>query len=89
MEKKVEEYLVKKTKEKGGVCLKWQSLYTRQSLDRLLFFPGGKLVIVEAKQKSGRFRPGQPAMIRLLRGLGFHVEVVWSKKDIDLMFENL
>ncbi len=89
MEKKVEEYLVKKTKEKGGVCLKWQSLYTRQSLDRLLFFPGGRLIVVETKQKSGRMRPGQKVMVGILEGLGFRVEVLWNREDVDNLFENL
>ena len=89
MEKKVEEYLIKKTKEAGGVCLKWQSMYSRMSLDRLLFLPGGRLIVVETKQKSGRMRPGQKVMVALLRGLGFDVRVLWTKEDVDNLFENL
>lgn len=89
MEKKVEQYLIKKTEEVGGVCLKWESRNTRKSLDRLLFLPGGRLIVVETKTTGGKFRPAQPYMIRLLTGLGFRVEVVWKEEDIDLMFENL
>lgn len=90
MEKKVEEYLIKKTKEAGGVCLKWQSMYSRMSLDRLLFLPGGRLIVVETKrEKGGRIRPNQTVMRKLLTGLGFQVEFLKNREEIDLLFENL
>lgn len=90
MEKKVEEYLIKKTKEAGGVCLKWQSMYSRMSLDRLLFLPGGRLIVVETKrEKGGRIRPSQTVMRKLLTGLGFQVEFLKNREEIDLLFENL
>lgn len=86
MEKKIEEYLIKKTKEAGGECFKWESRNSRRSLDRLLFLPGGQLIIVEIKRPGGKFRPAQPYMIKLLRGLGFRVEVIDSKEQIDQLF---
>lgn len=90
MEKKVEEYLIKKTKEAGGVCLKWQSMYSRMSLDRLLFLPGGRFAVVELKNgNKGRKQPAQPYMIRLLTGLGFKVYVVKTKEEIDNMINEV
>ncbi len=89
MVKKIEEYLIKKTKEAGGVCLKWQNMYSRMTLDRLLFLPGGRIIVAETKQKGGRMRPGQKVMVGILEGLGFRVEVLWNREDVDNLFENL
>lgn len=90
MEKDLEKYLSKKAEDAGGVCLKWQSMYSRKSLDRLLFLPEGRFAVVELKNgNKGRKQPAQAYMIRLLTGLGTKVYVVKTKEEIDEMLNEL
>lgn len=87
MEKGLEAYLMKRAKEEGGWCAKWQNLSIRGIPDRLLFLPGGRFAIIETKYGSNGLSPAQRKITALLRRLGFPVYVPRTKKEIDDIIE--
>jgi len=87
MEKNVEKYLMKRSREIGGECMKWTG--TLGVPDRIMLLPGGRVIFVEVKQASGRLSKMQLFIHSKLKGLGMDVRVVWSKEDVDEMMEPL
>lgn len=82
-EKQIEQTLVRKVKEVGGIAPKFVSPGLGGMPDRLLLFPGGRMAFVEVKA------PGKAATVtgyqrhRLLTKLGFKVYVLDSLAGID------
>jgi len=90
IEKDVESYLVKKVKEYGGMCLKYPTVHTEGIPDRLVLMPGGQQVFVELKRpKGGRLSEVQKYQIDKLRELGFRVNVLKNKAEIDEMLRSM
>ena len=89
-ERDVERLLIRVVKRMGGVCLKWVSPGLDGVPDRILLLPGGQILFVEVKAPGERPRPLQLARMRMLRELGFRVEVVDGpekiKKVLDRFF---
>ena len=83
IEAKVEQYLVKRCKEKGWLCLKFTSPGTRAVPDRLILIPGGYQLFVELKRPGGKPRVDQVAMIEKLQQLGQIVHVIDTKQKVD------
>ena len=81
-EKKLEQRLVKKVKEKGGLCLKWVSPGTTGVPDRLVIYQG-KIYPVELKDPKGLLSPRQVFMIAKLQSLGVETKVLNSEEQID------
>lgn len=79
-EKEVEKTIVQETRKMGGLALKLTSPSSSGLPDRLLLFPKGKVLFVELKAPGKKTRKLQDVVIASLRGLGFRVEVVDSKK---------
>ena len=78
----VEDYLVKKVQDNGGVAPKL--LFLTGWPDRLVLLPGGVAVFVELKRPTGgKDEPLQPRVQRMLRKLGFRVEKLHTKQQID------
>lgn len=82
-EKSIEQYLVKKVKEAGGLCYKFVSPGNSGVPDRICVFPNGYVLFVEVKAIGGRISALQRAQISKLKLLGACVIVVWSKEDVD------
>ena len=72
-EKTIEEKLVKKAKERGGVALKFVSPGFDGMPDRIVILPDGHVGFVEVKAPGKKARPLQLARHSLLMRLGFKV----------------
>ena len=81
-EKKLEQRLVKKVKEKGGLCLKWVSPGTTGVPDRLVIYQR-RIHPVELKDPKGKLSPRQVLMIAKLQSLGVETRVLSNEEQID------
>lgn len=82
-EKAIEQYLVKKVREAGGRAYKFVSPGNRGVPDRVVIFPGGRVVFAEIKCKTGKLSAQQKNQIEKLRGLNQTVQVIYSKEDVN------
>lgn len=89
MEKYIEQYLISRTRELGGIALKLAPFWFKGIPDRLLLIPHGIAIFVEVKQKSGRLSDRQKRVIGWLNEHGFSVEVVWDREDVNKLFEKV
>lgn len=87
MEKHIESYLMKCSREIGGECWKWTG--TLGVPDRIILLPGGRVIFVEVKQRSGRLSKMQIHIHEKMRKLGMDVRVVWSKEDVDELIREI
>ena len=79
LEKDIEQKLVKKVRQYGGLCLKWVCPGWAGVPDRIVLLPGGRIVFVELKRpKGGCFSKQQQWWAEKLNGLGFNY---WTVKD--------
>lgn len=81
-ESDIEEYLVRKVKEKGGLAIKFVSPSLTGIPDRLLLLPGGKFAFVELKAKGKTPRPLQIKRMDDFKKLGFKCFVIDDKEMI-------
>ena len=87
-EKKIEQRLVKKVKEKGGLCLKWVSPSTTGVPDRLVIH-NSKVIPVELKDPKGKLSARQELMIKELLARGVKTHVLSSEQDVDQFIDQL
>ena len=85
LERDVEQYLILRVGQLGGLCLKqgqegWP--------DRIVILPDGKLIWVELKRRTGKLADLQQYRAYLLRQVGQQVEVAWTKEDVDSILGN-
>lgn len=78
-----ENYLIQKVRAAGGFTRKVIYQGRTGSPDRWVFLPGGRIIICEIKQLGKKPRPDQQAEIDALKAMGFQVEVVYSKGQVD------
>lgn len=88
-EKKFENYLVAEIERGGGMCIKFPPLYLAGFPDRIVLMRGGVIVFVEMKAQAGRVRPIQAHRHDQLRALGFRVEILASRADVDAFILSL
>ena len=86
-EKAIEQYLVRKVKELGGVCLKYSNAGMVGYPDRVCLLPGRWAFWVELKSKGGRLSEVQKARQWQIRRLGHPVYVCRSRADVDGVLE--
>ena len=90
-EEDIENYLVQQVEKMGGVAIKFNPHNNRGLPDRICFFPGGFLLLVEVKRPGLRPRKNQEKKLRAFRMLGFQATwadswarvdeiIVWVKK---------
>jgi hypothetical protein len=81
-EAKVEKYLIRYVKDKGGLCLKFISASMRGLPDRIVILPQGKIFFVELKAKGKKPRPEQTRVHKLFSSLGVKVYTADSKEKV-------
>lgn len=89
LEKRIEQKLVKATKDMGGIAPKFVSPGFDGMPDRLVLLPCGKLAFVEVKSPGQKPRALQAARHKLLRGLGFRVYVLDDKQQIGVILDEI
>ena len=85
LEKQIEEYLKKRVKALGGLCLKFISPGSSGVPDRICIL-AKRVIFVECKRPDGILAPSQKLMQKRLTDLGAEVFTVYSKGDIDEIF---
>lgn len=84
----VENYLVKKAKEKGFLCFKFTSPGIRGVPDRIVI-GHGKTVFIETKSKTGTPSELQKIRIKQLKDHGAEVYIASSREQIDQILETI
>lgn len=87
-EKALEQYLTRRVKQLGGLCLKFTNNTATGFPDRICMFPGGKMMWVELKSRGEKPRALQLMRIRQLAELGVEVYVCDSRESIDRALDN-
>lgn len=85
LERAIEQRLVRKVREAGGLALKWVSPSTAGVPDRIVFMPGGRVVFVELKRPGGKLSAIQVRMCDRLERLGADVRVIDSPEGVDAL----
>lgn len=88
-EKSVERKLVELTKLSGGLCIKLLTYQFTGLPDRMCLFPGGIIIFVELKTTGEKPRKIQLAVHRMLRNLGFRVEVIDMIKGVEDLIKEI
>lgn len=89
LERDIENYLVRRVKQAGGLALKFCSPGVRGVPDRLLVLPDA-VVFVEVKRGSlGKISPLQRRMLNRLRSLGARAVVVRDRNEVDALLREV
>lgn len=86
-EKKIENYLIRQVKSRGGLCLKFISPSMAGVPDRIILLPDKQMFFAELKAKGKKPRALQSAVHRTFERLGFKVYVIDSKEQADKAIE--
>ena len=86
LERDIENYLVRRIKELGGIAEKFTSPGRRSVPDRLVSLPGGRIIFVELKAPGKKPTENQMRDHQRRRAMGFIVLVLDSKEAIDDAF---
>jgi hypothetical protein len=88
-ERDVEQYLVRRVSEAGGIAIKTVSPGLRGFFDRTVVVQG-KVVFVETKRpRGGRLSPHQKLMRAEFTQAGAWVETVRNESEVDSLVERL
>ena len=82
-EKQIEQYLVRKVKEKGGIAYKFTSPGRRHVPDRIILLPGGKVIFIECKRPGAKATKAQAYELHRIRCLGSEALVIDTKEKIN------
>ena len=86
-EKEIENYLVRKVKNKKGTAYKFTSPGNSGVPDRLCLLPNGKIFFVELKSPGKKPKALQVNQITKITKLGQRVYVMDSKEKVDEVLE--
>lgn len=87
-ERDVESYLNKRVKEANGMPMKFVSPGLRGVPDRIVLFPGGRIVFIELKAPGEKPNKQQAYRIKQLQDRGAIVRIIDSINGVDnLMWE--
>jgi len=82
-EKSVEAFLKKSIeKDLKGRCIKMLSAHMNGLPDRICLIPGGKVFFAEVKTTNQKPRKIQLIVHRVLKNLGFRVEIIETKSRV-------
>lgn len=83
-ESTIDQHLVKRVKQLGGISLKTDRLQGQVFVDRTIFLPGGRTVIIETKRpKGGRREAHQIEIIERLQAMGHEAFFCKTKEEVD------
>lgn len=88
-ESSIESDFRKAIEQMGGLCLKFISPGHAGVPDRIVFLPGGKLILVELKTTTGRPSAQQLKMQRTLQSLGFKSYIVYGADEVQALLEDI
>jgi hypothetical protein len=89
LEKRIEQRLVLRAKEAGGLAIKWVAPAMAGVPDRIVFLPGGVVIFVELKAPGQWSTALQVRVQQMLRDLGADVRVIDSLEAVeDLIAEH-
>lgn len=88
-EKRLEQILTKKVKERGGMALKFVSPNFNGVPDRLVLLPNGKVGFVELKSSGKKMRSLQIKRKRQLESLGFLVYCIDGVEQIGVTLDEI
>lgn len=86
LEREIENYLVKRIKQLGGMAEKFTSTGRRSVPDRLVTLPNGRIIFVELKATGKKPTIKQQADHERRKVLGCEVLVIDSKEGVDNAF---
>lgn len=89
LETNVEIHLAQGVEGKRGACFKWVSPNRVGVPDRITLMPDAQIVFVETKAPLGVLKSWQARCHKLLRALGFRVEVLWTIEQVDKFLETI
>jgi len=87
LEKTIEQRLVQKVRDAGGMAMKWVSPAFAGVPDRIVFLPKGRIIFVELKAPGKKPTPLQERVHQMLSGLGADVRVISSNDGVDALFK--
>lgn len=76
LERKIEERLVRYCKKKGVLCYKFNSPSRAGVPDRILIFPGGKVIFLELKATGAKPTPLQSRELKVIAHQG--ADAYWA-----------
>lgn len=88
-ESTIERRLVEGVKALGGKAWKFTSPGHAGVPDRIVLLPGGRLVFVELKTKTGRLTPLQIETHNQIRQLGFEVRTLYGSQYVEGFLEEI
>lgn len=88
-ESTIEAYLRDRVRQVGGRAYKFVSPGNDGVPDRMVCFPGGRIVFAELKALGQKPRPLQLVQIDRLQRLGFGVLVIDSKEKVDRFVDSM
>ncbi|MBR8700255.1 hypothetical protein IX317_000623 [Fusobacterium sp. DD29] len=89
-EKQIEDYLKKKVKDSGGLCIKWTSPGTAGVPDRIVILNKKvRFVELKAPDKRNNLSKLQKAVINKIRKCGVDVYILATYEEIDNFIETL
>jgi NADPH-dependent 2,4-dienoyl-CoA reductase/sulfur reductase-like enzyme len=80
-ESTIEQYLIKRIKERGGLCIKLTGLVGLP--DRLILLPVRIVIFIETKTATGKLSPLQKWWQKALTNLGFAYLIIRSKEEVN------
>ena len=86
-EDEIENYLVKRVEGVGGKAIKFNPHNNRGLPDRICFFPGGLLVLVEVKRPGLRPRKNQEKRLEWFRKKGFQATWADTRLRVDKIMD--
>jgi hypothetical protein len=83
LESAIERHLRDRVRTRGGMCIKLAPTIAGLP-DRMVLLPDGRVYFVELKRPNdGEVSAIQHKRHRDLRAIGFTVDVLWSKPEVD------
>lgn len=86
LERRIEERLVQRAKDHGGMAIKWVAPGLSGVPDRICILPGGRIIFVELKAPGKAPTPLQARIHQMLAQLGADVRVIDSMEAVDALF---
>ena len=82
-ESAIEARLVRRVRERGGLCYKFVSPGNRGVPDRLVITPDGRMFFVELKSQTGRLSKLQKFQMSELKARNVDVYVLYSVEHVE------